>query len=61
MRRVKGGDGMRERVVLLTGLVAAWVAGMGDMVHAAWALPVSLVAAFYTGAAAVWLLKRLAG
>ena len=52
---------MRERVVLLTGLVAAWVAGMGDMVHAAWALPVSLVAAGYVGAAAAWLLERLAG
>ena len=52
---------MHERMVLLTALVAARATGTGDMVHAAWALPVSLVAAGYVGAAAAWLLERLAG
>ena len=50
---------MRERVVLVTALVAAWVAGMGDVAHAALAPPIAFGAAAWAGIAAGWLLDRL--
>ena len=44
---MKGGGGMRERVVLVTALVAAWVAGIASVARGAWATPVGLAASLW--------------
>ena len=55
---MKGGGGMIDRVLLVTVIVAAWVAGLMDGMHGQWTFLVSLLAGGWVGMGAAELLLR---